>query len=87
MSKGIPLDWLKHLDTEKKKEDMKQTLYTSLVTKRLKEIIIERENSLDKSETTLSDYESPSWSHKQADRNGYRRCLREFRDLVNFIEE
>jgi len=25
----------------------------------------------------INDYDSPSWSHKQADQNGYVRALRE----------
>jgi hypothetical protein len=32
--------------------------------------------------TKDEDYECPSWSHKQADRNGYLRAYRELLQLV-----
>lgn len=30
-----------------------------------------------------ADYDNPSWSHKQADRNGYLRAHQELLDLLN----
>lgn len=31
----------------------------------------------------VSDYDSPSWAYKQADRNGYARALRDIQSLLN----
>ena len=33
--------------------------------------------------TSVPDYDCPSWSHKQADQNGYNRAIREIKQLIN----
>ena len=36
---------------------------------------------------TTMDYDSPSWSHKMADRIGYNRALTQVLDLINLDKE
>lgn len=38
-------------------------------------------------ETTSTDYDTPSWSHKQADRNGARRALKKVESLFNYLKD
>ncbi len=33
------------------------------------------------------DYDNPSWSHRQADLNGYNRALNEILDLIDLNED
>jgi hypothetical protein len=33
-------------------------------------------------EVSVADYNTASWSHKQADQNGYNRAIREVKDLI-----
>lgn len=47
----------------------------------------EMEEVLEDREISPSAYESPSWAAKQADINGYRRCLREFQKLLTLDQK
>ena len=44
------------------------------------------ESMLEDRPTTM-DYDSPSWSHKMADRIGYNRALTQVLDLINLDKE
>lgn len=82
----LPLAWLKGLQG-KEKEDLEYLLRNNrqLINKLL-ELISEFESDESKSETSISDYDSPSWSHKQADRNGARRAYRKIRSLFSYMD-
>lgn len=68
------------------KEDLEKTLRNSAVAfNKLLEILEDRKRQLDTSEIR-EDYQSPSWSHKQAHRNGRRQELQDTIDLLTFIK-
>lgn len=82
----IHIGWVKHLRTPEEREKFKQAVQNSgFVLRVLKALIEEEKEMLRRSETTLEDYESPSWSHKQAFRNGERRGLKFVEDLLDFV--
>lgn len=83
MSK-LPLAWSKGL-SPKEKEDLEYVLRNNkiLISAFLK-LLDQMEQEEDRAETNLSEYDSPSWSHKQADRNGARRAYRKVKTLFTF---
>lgn len=72
----IQTKWLEGLKDPSEREQFKQTVIGSKkVLDKAREIVY---NSIKEAEKVrISDYDSPSWSHKQADQNGYVRALRE----------
>lgn len=36
--------------------------------------------------TSLSDYDSPSWAYRQADKNGYNRAMKEVMSLLTVAD-
>lgn len=82
----LPLVWLNDLKG-KEKEDLEYLLRNNrqLITKLL-DILEKYEDEELKQETSQSDYDSPSWGYKQADRNGARRAYRKIRSLFSYME-
>ena len=75
--------WTRHLKTEKERENFLQILMNSTtVLSRLQALLKEELDSLDNQECTVKDFEDPSWSHKQAFRNGERARIRKTLDLI-----
>lgn len=76
--------WTSHLQNKKEKEDFEKEVRSSRkVLDRMKTIVDEYEKELNAVETTTAQYDSPSWDYRQADNNGYRRCLNQIRRLVD----
>lgn len=76
-SNKVPTIWIAHLK-DKEKADFEQAIRTwsnTPVADRFIEILKAQVRELDRQETTLLDYESASWSHKQAHRNGARQSF------------
>lgn len=74
------------LNDPQAKDDLEKTLRNSFVAfNKLLDILEDRKRQLDTSEAN-DDYMSPSWSHKQAHRNGRRQELQETIDLLTFIK-
>lgn len=69
--------WTQHLKDDPDKQDRfrNEIISSANVLDRLKEILIEEDNTIDRSELAISSYDSPSWAHKQAYKNGYRAAL------------
>lgn len=84
----MKLIWFKDvLNDPKAKQDLELTIRNStLVLGRLREILEDQLRELDRQEMT-PDYKEASWSHRQADRNGYRRHCKETIDLINIERE
>jgi len=61
--------WTKGLKGKEKEERAKEIKSYKNAFDALQEILEE--------EKSTPDYDCPSWSHKQADQNGYNRCIRE----------
>lgn len=75
-------NWTNHLD-EREARQFKAYLYSSRgILERQQAILKEMENNLDSKELSPEVYDSPSWAAKQADNNGYRRCLRQIHKLL-----
>jgi len=76
---GVPAD---------NKERFEETLRNSgTIVRQLLLLIDKWEEELDAAESKTSDYDNPSWSAKQAHRNGDRSRLRKLRDLLSFLKE
>jgi hypothetical protein len=83
----LPLAWSKGLN-QKDMEALEYVLRNNtILIPKLLEVISEFEAEENRSETTLSDYDSPSWSHKQADRNGARRAYKRIKSLFSYMNE
>ena len=76
-------DWTKSLKTEQEKEEFRRILITSTIIKRLQEMLLEYEASLDRAEISELSFDKPNWAYRQAYKNGYRACLTKMKELVN----
>ena len=75
--------WINDLKTPEERESFTQiVLNSSLALDKLRKIVYNRVISGEK--VAVDDYDSPSWSHKQADQNGYVRAHREILELLDF---
>lgn len=75
--------WTKNLQDPKEVDQFKNMLLGSRpVLERQKELLKEMEADLDNSETTYSVYDKPNWEFRQADNNGFRRCLKAINKLI-----
>lgn len=61
--------WTSEKELFKQSKNFREKL-TEILSKRTKAVVTE------------PDYDSPSWSHKQADMNGYNRAIKEIIDLL-----
>lgn len=75
--------WFRGL-SEEDKESLKRALSSSLLSNRLREIIKEMKRDLPVSK---ADYDSPSWSHKQAHKNGQEDILTKLEDLLTIPDQ
>ncbi len=53
---------------------------------RLRDEINKKLASLDYSECTLDAYDKSNWKYRQAHKNGYRSCCRQFLKLIDIID-
>ena len=84
--KNLPVQWTKHLKDQDSRSKMEDTLRASKTALgRLLELVEERESELLRAQTSLSDFDDPTWSHKQAFRNGKRSVLKDLKELLEFI--
>ena len=73
-------EWLGNLRGEERENFKLSILSSKIVLDKLQEIVY---NMYRKEESvTESDYDSPSWSHKQAHTNGKREALKQILDLI-----
>lgn len=83
MSK-LPLAWSKGLSA-KEKDDLEYVLRNNkILIGAFLNLLDQMEQEEARADTNLSEYDSPSWSHKQADRNGARRAYRKIKTLFTF---
>lgn len=80
--------WTKHLDNQ---EDKSKFIDHLRGQKELFGVIINIVDSLDRAadseDTSHSQYDKPNWDYRQADRNGYRRCLKQMKSLFNLDQQ
>ena len=77
-------DWTKHLKAEEKERFRNSVYGSKTVLDRLDDLLSEYEQDLEKTEV---DYNSPNWDYRQADANGYRRCLKKIKQLITLDQE
>lgn len=83
MSK-LPLAWSKGLSA-KEKDDLEYVLRNNkILIGAFLNLLDQMEQEEARADTNLSEYDSPSWSYKQADRNGARRAYRKIKTLFTF---
>jgi len=76
--------WTKHLKDPQEIAKFERQLENAYsVLERQTEILKESLDQLENVETNLSEYDSPSWSYKQAHRNGQRSALKNILRLIN----
>lgn len=85
--KKLSVEWFTGIQRERHDEFEKLIRNSTIILRQLSAILDKWEGELDSAESKATDYETPSWSHKQADRNGDRRRLKRFRELLSFLEK
>lgn len=71
--------WSQHLSDPKDKERFIEYINSCVEIRSRLSDILESMKKTSKQE----DYDSPSWSHKQADQNGYNRAIEEIIKIVS----
>ena len=84
--KKLSIEWFTGIPRERHEEFEKLIRNSTILLRQLTAILDKWEGELDAGESKATDYETPSWSHKQADRNGDRRRIKRLRELLNFLE-
>lgn len=85
---GLPLPWVRHLKDQDSKNRLEQAVRGSVTAlARLHDLLEEQELTLNNQEASISDFEDPNWSHKQAFRNGQKNQLKEIKKLLAFTKE
>lgn len=80
--------WTKHLsDPVEKAKFVSEVQSCRFIFRRLIEILDDKEKEINNSETSFTDYQSPSWAYVQAHKNGYRSCLRHIKTLVDLDQQ
>lgn len=75
--------WTSHLQTDKEKEDFQKEVYSAKrVLERLSQMVSEMDTEAEQIETNPKFYELPNWDYRQANNNGYRRCLSILRKIT-----
>jgi len=80
--KQLQMRWTQGVNNPEEVEKLVRN--SPAVLKRLREILDSAIQNIP--EGTEEDYKSPSWSHLQADRNGYKRALKNIRKLTDHIQ-
>lgn len=76
--------WFKECKTKEEKDAVRQSILSNRQSlDRLKEIL----EPMLKETTLTTDYDSPSWAYKQADRIGYNRALNQVLEIINLDKE
>lgn len=76
--------WFKNCKDKAAKDKVKQEIVSQ------REVLVKLEEILEsmlKDATPASDYDSPSWAYKQADRNGFNRAVTTVLDLINLDKD
>ena len=68
------IEWVKNLKGEEKKKRLEEVKSFRRAFEELDRLL--------KEEEFTPDYDCPSWSHKQADQNGYNRAIRRVKSLI-----
>ena len=82
------VEWTKNLQTEQEKKDFSLQLFGNRrIMDRLKDILQDKENHLDRTETDIRVFESPNWAYRQAFKNGQREALGFLKKLTDLDQQ
>lgn len=87
---GLPAPWIRHLSKsdQEHKENFEAAIRNSTIALgRLREIIQDELDQLDRAEASEKQFDQPNWSHKLAYWNGQRSKLRSFLSLLTFDQK
>lgn len=79
---GINTAWYEGLDEKEKKETESLIKASSLLLRRLDQVLDNQQKNLDRVENNLDVYSSPSWAYKQAHLNGTRQAYQTMKALL-----
>lgn len=80
--------WTSHLKADEEKERFASSVLGSrIVLERLSQILSQEEGEITRTELSVSEYDNPNWSHKQAFRNGQRSVYRKLQSLINLDQQ
>jgi len=81
--------WTHNIKDPEQKEKYEVELKHSVTSfnTRLRQILKDMDISLDKWETSVKAYESPNWVYRQADTNGYRRCIKKLLEVTDLDQK
>ncbi len=83
--KKLSTDWFAGKN-DKDKEAIEFVLRNNVaLIQAVLDVIDRYEKEEDRGETNLTQYDSPAWGYKQADRNGARRALQKVKNLFNIL--
>lgn len=81
-------EWTKHVSDPDEKAKFEQSILSAKeVLDRVKTILNEKLNTLDRSETDIGIYDTPNWAERQAHKNGQRSSLMFLLQLVNLDQQ
>lgn len=79
------LEWTKHLKTDKERKDFEEILTrNTMIFGRLREILHNRLDQLDRKDFSDKDFDETNWAEKQAHRLGKRSVYHDLLDLIDF---
>lgn len=78
------LAWTKHLDHGADVQAHLQGIKHSYQLDYLQMLLTEMKESEERKEQSSDTYDKPNWDYRQADRNGYIRCLN---SIINLLDQ
>jgi hypothetical protein len=75
--------WTKHLKEENKDQFRNEVLGSKQVLRRLQQLLDELKEDVETLELNPKIYDIPNWDYRQADVNGYKRCLKQVMKIIN----
>lgn len=80
--------WTKHLKDPEEIKRFKNNVQGSKTTlDRLKQLLDEEIDRLDRSETDIKSYDIPNWDYRQAHKNGFRQYHQIITKLINLDQK
>lgn len=73
--------WFEGVKDPREREEILETLNNVFLRENFLNILTRMEAELDRMETSITAYDSPSWSHRQAHINGTRETFAKIRAL------
>jgi hypothetical protein len=75
--------WTAGLDETRRNEVIQNFKESSVLRRRLLELLAKKIATSNTDSRSKTNYESPSWAFKQADARGYERAMAEIMDIIS----